>query len=162
MTDLLNGIDPTAPGQVVAHCSEADGAPDVGISIGLGSGKTLWIGTLLSSDGGDAGVAVYDGAARIAVPFEHWDEIVGLFSDHIAPAITDLDSRQADTLECMIYDAHLPSMTARFRIPEGLPFASGMYEIRRIRRPTAEDIARWAHLPEPPNDDDQQEEQGDD
>ena len=53
--------------------------------------------------------------------------------------------------EAMIYDAHLPSMTARFRIPEGLPFATGMYEIRRVRRPTDEDQARWAHLPEPPD-----------
>lgn len=69
---------------------------------------------------------------------------------------------RTDRFECMIYDAHLPSMTARFRIPEGLPFASGIYEIRRIRRPTPDDIARWAHLPEPPNDDDQQEEQRDD
>ena len=56
------------------------------------------------------------------------------------------------SFECMIYDVHLPSMTARFRIPEGLPFASGMYEIHRVRRPTAEDVARWAHLPEPPDD----------
>lgn len=58
----------------------------------------------------------------------------------------------SSTFECMIYDAHLPSMTARFRIPEGLPFAGGMYEIRRIRRATPEDVARWAHLPEPPDD----------
>lgn len=62
-----------------------------------------------------------------------------------------------DRFECMIYDAHLPSMTARFRIPEGLPFASGMYEIRRVRRPTAQDVARWAHLPEPPDEGDQGE-----
>lgn len=60
-------------------------------------------------------------------------------------------SRQTDgPFEAMIYDAHLPSMTARFRIPSGLPFATGMYELRWIRRPTAEDEARWAHLPEPP------------
>ncbi len=57
--------------------------------------------------------------------------------------------------EAMIHDAHLPSMTARFRIPEGLPFATGMYEIRRVRRPTDEDVARWAHLPEPPGSDEE-------
>ena len=57
-----------------------------------------------------------------------------------------------EPFEAMIYDAHLPSMTARFRIPPGLPFATGMYAMRRVRRPTAEDIARWAHLPEPPED----------
>jgi len=54
--------------------------------------------------------------------------------------------------EAMIFDVHLPSMTARFRIPEGLPFSSGMYELRRVRRPTEADIARWAHLPEPPEE----------
>lgn len=54
--------------------------------------------------------------------------------------------------EAMIVDADLPSMTARFRIPAGLPMATGMYELRRVRAPTAEDVARWAHLPEPPED----------
>lgn len=90
MTDLLNGIDPSAPGQVVAHCSEDDGTPDVGISIGLGAGKVLWIGTLLNSDGGDFGVAFHDGSdgdGRTAAPFTQWDALVEVFADHIAPAI---------------------------------------------------------------------------
>lgn len=51
--------------------------------------------------------------------------------------------------EAMIYDVDLPSMTARFRIPKGLPFASGMYELRWIRTPTAADEARWDHLKNP-------------
>lgn len=252
MNNLHNGIDPSAPGQVVAHCSEDDATPDVGISIGLGAGKVLWIGTLLNADGGDFGVAFYDGGdGRIAAPFTQGDALVEVFADRVAPAIAataspaidagermrvaidkglqafcgdtpdftmsgrmrrdaadfilgqpdmwaafagtgDLSRRimalmremagsythkeydadhydkaraivayaetmpataaEADRFECMIYDAHLPSMTARFRIPHGLPFASGMYEIRRLRTPTAADIARWAHLPEPPDD----------
>ncbi len=52
--------------------------------------------------------------------------------------------------ECLIYDADLPSMTARFRIPEGFPFAGGIYEIRRVRTATDGDRARWAKLPAPP------------
>lgn len=88
MTDLLNGIDPSTPGQVVAHCSEDDGRPDVGISIGLGAGKVLWIGTLLNADGGDFGVAFHDGGARrAAAPFMQWDALVEIFADRVAPAI---------------------------------------------------------------------------
>lgn len=52
--------------------------------------------------------------------------------------------------EAMIHDVDLPSMTARFRIPPGLPFASGMYELRWVRTPTAADMARWNRLKEPP------------
>ena len=55
-----------------------------------------------------------------------------------------------EVFEALIYDAHLPSMTARFRIPPGLPFAGGMYELRRVRSATEADEARWTHLPEPP------------
>jgi len=55
--------------------------------------------------------------------------------------------------ECMIYDAHLPSMTARFRMPEGFPLAGGIFEIRRIRSATPADQQRWAHLRDPPDED---------
>lgn len=51
--------------------------------------------------------------------------------------------------EALIYDAHLPSMTARFRIPEGLPLASGVYRLEYLRPPTADDRERWSHLPTP-------------
>ncbi len=61
-------------------------------------------------------------------------------------------SQPASDGEAMIIDAHLPSMTARFRIPEGLPMATGIYEIRRVRSPTDADQARWAHLEAPPAD----------
>lgn len=52
--------------------------------------------------------------------------------------------------EAMIIDVDLPSMTARFRIPAGLPFASGMYELRWVRRPNAADLHRWDRNAEPP------------
>jgi hypothetical protein len=58
--------------------------------------------------------------------------------------------------EAMIIDAHLPSMTARFRIPPGLPLGAGLYELRSVRSPTAEDVARWAHLPDAPIDGDEE------
>ncbi|WP_046192482.1 hypothetical protein [Sphingomonas sp. SRS2] len=54
--------------------------------------------------------------------------------------------------ECLIFDAHMPSMCARFRVPEGFPLAGGMYEIRRIRTATPEDSARWDKYAEPPEE----------
>jgi hypothetical protein len=59
-----------------------------------------------------------------------------------------------EAFECLIYDAHLPSMTARFRMPEGFPIAGGIYRIERVRSSTEADRAKWAHLPEPPEDGD--------
>ena len=57
-------------------------------------------------------------------------------------------------IACMIYDAHLPSMTARFRMGEGFPLAGGIFEIRRIRTATEVDKAKWSHLPDPPEEQD--------
>lgn len=37
--------DETKLGHVIWHCSDEDGgSPDVGISIGMGDGKSMWIG----------------------------------------------------------------------------------------------------------------------
>jgi hypothetical protein len=54
--------------------------------------------------------------------------------------------------ECMIYDAHCPSMTARFKVPEGFPLAGGIYRIERVRTVTEEDKASFARFPDPPDD----------
>lgn len=52
--------------------------------------------------------------------------------------------------ECLILDADCPSMTARFRIPEGFPLAGGIYRIERVRTATPEDNKRWDRFAEPP------------
>jgi hypothetical protein len=33
-------------GYVVRHCSEVDGGPDIGMSLGLGRGRALWVGEI--------------------------------------------------------------------------------------------------------------------
>ncbi|MBB3927648.1 hypothetical protein GGR43_003380 [Sphingobium jiangsuense] len=52
--------------------------------------------------------------------------------------------------ECMIYDCHFPTQTARFRMPSDFLVAGGIYEIRRLRSSTDDDRAVWAGLPDPP------------
>lgn len=90
----------TQPGEVVCHCSEDDGIPDVGVSVGLGGGKCLWIGELLSKDGGDIGLVFHgpDGQ-RIAAPLWpdcEWQEAADLIRHHVAPAIRALCNKETD------------------------------------------------------------------
>jgi len=54
------------------------------------------------------------------------------------------------SFECLIFDAHLPSMTVRFQVPEGFPIAGGVFRIERIRTSTPEDIEKFAHLSDAP------------
>lgn len=84
----------TQAGSVLCHCSEDDGVPDVGVSIGLGGGKALWIGELLTRDGATCGV-VFHGpdSQRLVAPFADgtdWQEIADLFRHHIGPAIAKI------------------------------------------------------------------------
>jgi hypothetical protein len=44
-------------GFVVAHCSDVGGIPDVGISVGLGGGKMLYVGDTAKSSG--AGIRIW-------------------------------------------------------------------------------------------------------
>lgn len=48
-------------GAVVWHSSDEDSGPDVGISLGLGNSRSLWLGELAKATLEDAGVAVDDG-----------------------------------------------------------------------------------------------------
>ena len=48
-------------GAVVWNSSDEDSGPDVGLSLGLGEGKSLWLGELAKATLEDAGVAVDDG-----------------------------------------------------------------------------------------------------
>lgn len=54
------------------------------------------------------------------------------------------------SFECKAYDAHCPSMTVRFQIPEGFPLVGGIFRIQRLRAATDADRARFAHLPDAP------------
>lgn len=55
MNDITN-IDASERGRVVWHCSDDDGGPDVGLSIGLGNGRSLWVGEITHDayENGDA------------------------------------------------------------------------------------------------------------
>ena len=47
------------------------------------------------------------------------------------------------SFECQILDADFPSGTIRFYAPRDFMVAGGMYEIRRIRSSTPEDVAKF-------------------
>ena len=75
------------PGQVQWHSSEEDGGPDVGIMIGLGGGKELWLGELLDIEGGGMGFAVYDPEKIAVASLSDWDEVRDIIEQHVAPAL---------------------------------------------------------------------------
>jgi len=81
----------TTLGLVQCHCSEPDGVPDVGVSIGLGGGYALWIGELLNRDGANCGLILH-GPDRIreTVPLPDdtdWSPIGDMLRDHIGPLL---------------------------------------------------------------------------
>lgn len=105
----------TSPGQVICHCSEDDGVPDVGISIGLGGGSALWIGELLASDGASFGFVFHgSNGERIAAPMEQWDVIADMLRHHIAPAIARLAEGEKEAVQAK---------------PRGTPAASTRYDV---------------------------------
>ena len=89
----------TAPGQVMCFGSDEDSGCDVGTSIGLGDGKVLWIGELLTRDGANMGF-VFHGPdrERVVAPFADgtdWQEIADLFRHYVAPAIAKIADAEA-------------------------------------------------------------------
>lgn len=80
-----------SPGQVQWHSSGEDNGPDVGILIGLGEGKALWLGELLVRDGATTGMVFYDRQRKsIVAPIENFDQVRELLENYVAPAITAL------------------------------------------------------------------------
>lgn len=65
------------------------------------------------------------------------------------PAASSQSSIPSAGYECMAYDAHMPSMTARFQVPEGFPLAGGIYRVERIRSATEADKRAFANRPDP-------------
>lgn len=61
-------IDESALGVVQWHCSEEGGGPDVGVSLGLGEGRTLWAGEISKQRHAEAG----DEAAALGDDFGWW------------------------------------------------------------------------------------------
>jgi len=98
-------VDETVLGRVTNHCSDDDGVPDVGISLGLGSGSALWLGELLKDDGGDIGF-VFHGPDRVRIaaaiwPACEWREVAELLSNHVAPLLARLRDDDAKLLEAL-------------------------------------------------------------
>lgn len=76
------------PGCVVWHSSEEDGAPDVGITVGLGNGKMLWLGERTEKEGGGMGFLIYGATSILAsADLGEYDEIRALIEQHVAPAL---------------------------------------------------------------------------
>lgn len=83
----------TRPGYVVWHSSEEDGGPDVGITVGLGDGKMLWVGERTGREGDGMGLMVYSEKAVDAnASVGEYDEIRDLLEQHVAPALSRLAS----------------------------------------------------------------------
>ncbi|NII59806.1 hypothetical protein [Sphingomonas aerolata] len=83
----------TQPGYVVWHSSEEDGGPDVGITVGLGDGKMLWVGERSGREGDGMGLLVYgDKSIDANASLGEYDEIRDLIEHHVAPALSRLAS----------------------------------------------------------------------
>lgn len=54
-TPVDDELDRTKRGLLMWHCSEEDGGPDVGRSIGLGDGMSIWFGEISNSLHAEAG-----------------------------------------------------------------------------------------------------------
>ena len=87
MDDLKEIPDPEI-GEVQWHSSDEDGGPDVGILLGLGGDKMLWVGEMLNAEGvGAMGMKVYEGQhTSHAMPFDY-DSIREVIEEHIAPVV---------------------------------------------------------------------------
>lgn len=85
-------------GKVTWHVSEEGGGPDVGISIGLGNGRQLWIGELLDSESSGVGFALWTQAGKAAyAAMDEWNDVRDFFEDHIAPLFRALPTQEIET-----------------------------------------------------------------
>jgi hypothetical protein len=83
--------DETKLGHVICHSSDEDGAPDVGITLGLGGGYALWVGELLNRDGANCGFVLHGpNHIREVAPLPdstEWDAIAQFIREHVGPAL---------------------------------------------------------------------------
>ena len=91
---MANDISPTTTepsterGEVTWHSSDGDSGPDVGLSMGLGDGKLLWVGEVPDRDGwclaiyhpdssgGREDLARFDDAESARVFFDEMEKLV--------------------------------------------------------------------------------------
>lgn len=92
----MNKGEMLAPGQVQWYSSEEESGPDVGILVGLGDGKELWIGEMTSrEDVGPLGLAVYENGQKIKVLPMDYEGIREALEDYVAPSLRALAQRGA-------------------------------------------------------------------
>lgn len=78
-------------GHVQWHSSEEDGGPDVGVMLRLNETQALWLGELLSAEGGGVGFAVYTDREKLATaPLDDLDAVREIIEGYVAPAIRGL------------------------------------------------------------------------
>ncbi|WP_294189019.1 hypothetical protein [uncultured Sphingomonas sp.] len=112
----------TQLGHVIGACSEDDGVPDIGVSIGLGEGSMLWLGELLKRDGGDIGFVFHgpNGQRHVAPiwPSCEWQDVADLLRHHVAPILARLSFPVSGTDMVMVP-----------REPTGAMIAAGKAEV---------------------------------
>lgn len=114
--DALAEPDATAHGAVLCHCSEDDGVPDVGVSVGLGDGKLLWLGELRLNEGGDIGlVFLGPDQQRVVAPLWpqcEWQEAADMLRQQVGPALAAERDRVADSIAPAVAIAALEKIAA--------------------------------------------------
>ena len=88
--------DETERGQITWHCSEEDGGPDVGIGLGLGDGRMLWVGEITRSRHEEAG----EDAAALGSDGGWWLILYGPDSSEVLAKMVNCEAANAlmDTL----------------------------------------------------------------
>jgi hypothetical protein len=120
----------TRPGYVVWHSSEEDGGPDVGITVGLGDGKMLWVGERSGREGDGMGLLVYgDKSIDANASLGEYDEIRDLVEHHIAPALSRLASVSSASADTGCYQARFRDLIT----PEPVPATNQAGEVERAR-----------------------------
>ncbi|MDR6789544.1 hypothetical protein J2Y58_002917 [Sphingomonas sp. BE138] len=107
----------TAFGEVQCHCSEDDGVPDVGVSVGLGDGKMLWLGELLKDEGGDIGLVFLgpDDQRVVAPLWPHceWQDAADILRRHVGPAMAAQGNEDGSNLSHFHAEATAPEVAGK-------------------------------------------------
>lgn len=126
------------PGFVVWHSSEEDGGPDVGITVGLGDGKMLWIGERSGREGDGMGLLVYgDQAIDANASLGEYDEIRDLIEQHVAPALSRLAATSLHDMQIT------PSLPLPCKSGEGAGVVSMVDGVAIIDTLVRDNMRRW-------------------
>lgn len=89
----------TERGKITWHCSEPGGGPDVGMTLGLGDGRALWVGDITKatwSEGGEDVAALGTDGGWWLIIYEPESRVLGKMVD--AFAAQDFIERMAATI----------------------------------------------------------------